>query len=430
MTASEPLRLTIVQPGAGPTGVLGSIGVAFKLWGEDTGGALSVVEHPFPVGALVGAHLHTREDEYSIVTEGEIGFRSGEREVVLGSGGYITKPRGEMHAMWNAGTVPARMIEIISPAGFEHFRELAEMVGSGAADLDQVPVLADRYGKRFGDPDWPPGCDHPLPAGSPPTHGSIQVDYGKRWQIETFADSARIQHGEPGDGSVPLKTTPQETIMVLFLTAVSGIAWTIVYIVSILIGVKQETYAIPVAALALNIAWESIYTVHGLATDVSLQAVINLVWAMADVAIVYTYFRYGRRELPNFVTRPMFVAWGIAIFVTAYVVQWLFVLEFDWSQAARYSAFLQNLLMSGLFIAMFVARRGDRGQSVLIAAAKWIGTLAPTIVFGAIEGSAFILTLGILCSVFDLAYIGLIIWAKKNPAALIQALPEEQRTTA
>ena len=218
--------------------------------------------------------------------------------------------------------------------------------------------------------------------------------------------------------------------MVLFLTAVSGIAWTIVYIASIQIGVKQETYAIPVAALALNIAWESIYTVHGLATDVSLQAVINLVWAMADVAIVYTYFRYGRRELPNFVTRPMFVAWGIAIFVTAYVVQWLFVLEFDWSQAARYSAFLQNLLMSGLFIAMFVARRGDRGQSVLIAAAKWIGTLAPTIVFGAIEGSAFILTLGVLCSVFDLAYIGLIIWAKKNPAALIQALPEEQRTTA
>jgi hypothetical protein len=42
------------------------------------------VEHPFEVGALVSAHLHTREDEYSIVTEGEIGFRSGDREVVLG----------------------------------------------------------------------------------------------------------------------------------------------------------------------------------------------------------------------------------------------------------------------------------------------------------------------------------------------------------
>ena len=69
------------------TGELGSIGVDFKLWGHDTGGALSVVEHPFPVGALVPPHLHTREDEYSIVTQGEIGFRSGDREVVLAPAG-------------------------------------------------------------------------------------------------------------------------------------------------------------------------------------------------------------------------------------------------------------------------------------------------------------------------------------------------------
>ena len=102
-------------------GWLGTIGVVFKLWSADTGGAVSVVEHPFPVGALVPPHLHTREDEFSIVTEGEIGFRSGDREAVLGAGGYITKPRGELHTMWNAGTTPARMIEIISPGGFEGF---------------------------------------------------------------------------------------------------------------------------------------------------------------------------------------------------------------------------------------------------------------------------------------------------------------------
>jgi quercetin dioxygenase-like cupin family protein len=113
----NPLPLTVVKPGEGSEGTLGSIGVAFKLWGGDTGGAVSIVEHPFPVGALVLPHLHTREDEYSIVTEGEIGFRSGDSEVVLGAGGYITKPRNEMHAMWNAGDVPARMIEVISQQG-------------------------------------------------------------------------------------------------------------------------------------------------------------------------------------------------------------------------------------------------------------------------------------------------------------------------
>lgn len=155
--AQEPPPLTVVQPGKGMSGRLGSIGVDFKLWGHDTGGAVSVVEHPFDVGALVSPHMHTREDEYSIVLEGEIGFRSGDREAVLGPGGYITKPRGELHAMWNAGSTPARMIEIISPAGFEHFfREMTELVAEGVAEYAEVAAIADRYGLSFGQPDWLP----------------------------------------------------------------------------------------------------------------------------------------------------------------------------------------------------------------------------------------------------------------------------------
>lgn len=157
MTASDPPPLTVLQPGEGRAGQLGSIGVQFKLWGHDTAGALAVVEHPFPVGALVPPHLHTREDEYSIVTEGEIGFRSGEREVVLGPGGYITKPRGEMHAMWNAGSIPAQMIEIIAPAGFEHFfREACDLLAAGPPTIEQGAELANRYGLHFGEPEWLP----------------------------------------------------------------------------------------------------------------------------------------------------------------------------------------------------------------------------------------------------------------------------------
>jgi len=150
-----PPPLTIVRPGEGRAGDLGSIGVHFKLWGSDTGGAVSVVEHPFPVGALVPPHLHTREDEYSIVTEGEIGFRSGDREVVLGPGGYITKPRHEMHAMWNAGATPARMIEIISPAGFEEFfRDVLDLAAAGPPSPDAAAALTERYGLHFGQPEW------------------------------------------------------------------------------------------------------------------------------------------------------------------------------------------------------------------------------------------------------------------------------------
>ena len=157
MSSIQAPPLTVVQPGGGPQGTLGAIGVVFKLWDRDTGGALSIVEHPFPPGALVPPHLHTREDEYSIVTEGQIGFRSGDREVVLGPGGYITKPRGELHTMWNAGPEPARMIEVISPAGFEHFfREMADLTAAGPPQLPDVTALADRYGLQFGQPDWLP----------------------------------------------------------------------------------------------------------------------------------------------------------------------------------------------------------------------------------------------------------------------------------
>jgi uncharacterized cupin superfamily protein len=125
--------------------------------GEDTDGALAIVEHPFAVGALVSPHLHTREDGYSIVTEGEIGFRSGDREVVLGPGGYITKPRGELHAMWNAGPVPARTIEIISPAGFEmFFRDVVDLAEAGPPNLDDVVGLTQSYGLEFDEPDWLP----------------------------------------------------------------------------------------------------------------------------------------------------------------------------------------------------------------------------------------------------------------------------------
>ena len=202
--------------------------------------------------------------------------------------------------------------------------------------------------------------------------------------------------------------------MILALTLLSGVAWTVVYVVAIRIGFQQKTYAIPAAALALNIAWESIYATRGLATDLSVQTFVNVAWAAADVLIIYTFLRYGRNELPGFVSRPMFIAWSVLLFATAYIVQWLFIVEFGWADAPKYAAFLQNLLMSGLFIAMFVARRRPHGQSVVIAVAKWIGTLAPTIAFGALAGSAFILGLGILCSVLDLAYLGLLIWARQN----------------
>ncbi|MGW3327941.1 transmembrane-type terpene cyclase [Streptomyces virginiae] len=211
------------------------------------------------------------------------------------------------------------------------------------------------------------------------------------------------------------------------LTLVSGIAWTLVYLEAIRVGLRDRTYAMPVAALALNFAWESTYAVREFSVGLSPQGVVDVVWAVADLVIVHTYLRFGRAELPDFVTRPLFAAWSVLIFGTGFAVQWLFLAHFGAHDASRYSAFLQNLLMSGLFIALYVSRRGPLGQSLTIAVAKWLGTLAPTLLFGVIEDAPFILGLGILCGVFDLAYIGLLLRPRLAGASRVRSLPAPSR---
>jgi quercetin dioxygenase-like cupin family protein len=159
-------QVTVVQPGEGDTVALPGFGAVFKLSSRSNGGEVAIVEHPFAVGTITAAHRHTREDEHSLVLEGEIGFRSDDSEVVLGPGGYITKPRGQMHAMWNAGSRPGRIVEVITPGGFEsYFRELGELLvahsgdapGQDARPLHELPEfgeLAEKYGLTYGTPDW------------------------------------------------------------------------------------------------------------------------------------------------------------------------------------------------------------------------------------------------------------------------------------
>ena len=136
---------------------LGGIGVDFKIANEQTGGLFSIIEHQIDPGILVPPHTHTREDEFSYVLEGEVGARIGDQVLQATPGCYIIKPRGILHTFWNAGNKPARLIEIISPAGFEKFfAEMAELSqGGGPLDFEKLTQLANGYGQTF-DMNWVP----------------------------------------------------------------------------------------------------------------------------------------------------------------------------------------------------------------------------------------------------------------------------------
>jgi quercetin dioxygenase-like cupin family protein len=166
----ETATAKVVGPKDGKLGFLGSIGVRFMIDGAEADERFSLVEHPMSPRALAAPlHRHNNEDEYSYVLEGKVGALLGD-EVIIGSpGDLIFKPRSQWHTFWNAGDEPARLLEIISPAGFEKFfEELSDLGGvlaaspEALADLcaryqldmapDSVPGLLERFDLRPGEP--------------------------------------------------------------------------------------------------------------------------------------------------------------------------------------------------------------------------------------------------------------------------------------
>ena len=140
--------MKLVTPTEGDEVFLGSIGVRFVIDGAEAGERFSLVEHPMSPRAF-GAplHRHSREDEYSFVLEGRMGALLGDDVVEAGSGDLVFKPRDQWHTFWNAGHEPCRILEIISPAGFEqYFRELAAMGGPLQAGPERLAELARLYG--------------------------------------------------------------------------------------------------------------------------------------------------------------------------------------------------------------------------------------------------------------------------------------------
>ncbi len=139
-------KARVLGPGEGDImGAPEGVRDRFMIGAQESGGGFALVEHLMAPHALAAPlHRHSREDEYSYVLEGRVGALLGEEEVLGETGDLIFKPRGQWHTFWNAGDTPARILEIISPGGFEQaFREINSLPDP------QPPMIAEialRYG--------------------------------------------------------------------------------------------------------------------------------------------------------------------------------------------------------------------------------------------------------------------------------------------
>ncbi|MDP9136251.1 MAG: cupin domain-containing protein [Actinomycetota bacterium] len=135
--------ISILGPGDGELLDFGGLGVRFMATGE----GFALVEHPIAPRTLAAPmHVHEHEDEYSYVLAGEVGVQVGDEVRYAKPGDLVFKPRGVWHAFWNRADEPARLLEIISPAGFErYFAELASLL-QPEPDFDALRALQARYG--------------------------------------------------------------------------------------------------------------------------------------------------------------------------------------------------------------------------------------------------------------------------------------------
>ena len=132
----------------------GSFEVRITIRGEQTNGVLAALEETLRPGAFVTPHVHAN-DVWVHVLAGTVGVLVGDEVDEATVGQWILKPRNVLHAMWNPAKEPARISEVLTPAGSERwFEELATLE---SADEDAFDELARSYGITFArDSPWTP----------------------------------------------------------------------------------------------------------------------------------------------------------------------------------------------------------------------------------------------------------------------------------
>jgi quercetin dioxygenase-like cupin family protein len=126
-----------------------------RLSGEDTNGGLAVIELTMGAGRMTPLHVHHREEETFLITEGRLTFQIGERTIEAGPGDLVVGPRDVPHR-FTAGPDGATVLFLLSPAGLEGLvleqsvpATRHELAGPGDVpppDLDRMREIAVRYG--------------------------------------------------------------------------------------------------------------------------------------------------------------------------------------------------------------------------------------------------------------------------------------------
>jgi quercetin dioxygenase-like cupin family protein len=139
----------VLLPGEGETVSMPGNKMSFVHREPDS--AYSIVEwfaKPGVPGSPV--HIHRVTDEAFYVLEGTFGFQLGEETVEGSAGAFVFAPKGIVHAFWNQGPSPARMLLMMSPPGFgRYLEELAVGLTAVGDDAEAAMNLRKELSEKY-----------------------------------------------------------------------------------------------------------------------------------------------------------------------------------------------------------------------------------------------------------------------------------------
>lgn len=131
-------------PGEGvATWFLGTL-MTLKATGTTTRDAFGLIEQDLPAEFATPMHRHHREDEAFYILEGHISFTCGERVLDAPAGTFVFLPRDTPHGFRVVGGLPARLLQINTPAGLE---QMFVDAGEAARDRTQPPAMPPQMEK-------------------------------------------------------------------------------------------------------------------------------------------------------------------------------------------------------------------------------------------------------------------------------------------
>ena len=119
-----------------------------KFGPQDCAGSMAVFHLEAPPMSGPPLHVHTREDEFFYVLEGELVFEVNGVCHTVTTGGSVGVTRGVPHRYQNFTDRAARLLILTTPGAFAHFFTELDAITppGGLPSMDALRVIDEKYG--------------------------------------------------------------------------------------------------------------------------------------------------------------------------------------------------------------------------------------------------------------------------------------------